>query len=70
MVDSMVRLQPYHEKGGKKSGKERAGKPDGEEVYEAAHAMRGMTYAWGRYGIAKVIVAACAMFALAIWPVS
>ena len=75
IMDSMVQVL-RKEKGGKKEGRERAGRVDGQEKEEAAHTLWGMLYAddagivsrspEGLEKVMTVIVTACAAFGLTV----
>ena len=75
IMDSMVQVL-RKEKGGKKEGRERAGRVDGQEKEEAAHTLWGMLYAddagivsrspEGLEKMMTAIVTACAAFGLTV----
>ena len=77
IMDSMVQLlRMKKEKGGKKEGRARAGRVDGQKKEEAAQTLRGMLYAddegivsrspEGLEKMMTVIVTACAAFGLTV----
>ena len=76
IMDSMVQLLRVKEKGGKKKGRARAGRVDGQKKVEAAQTLWGMLYADDAGSVSRspeglekmmtVIVTACAAFGLTV----